>query len=156
MSKRKSKVAGGKSHWDTSSFGKRQEYRVIAELLGRGYDVYQTLVDDKGIDCIIRGKDRKYWDIQIKARSREAKQPRFFAALSFKPQDNYIFIFFSEPENRYWIVPSEDLAKLGSRNKTGKNQGKLSVSFPRARPSKKFVAYEDENGWKLLGQRIST
>jgi hypothetical protein len=39
---------------DSASFGKRQEFTVTAELLRRGYDVYQTLVDDQQIDCIIR------------------------------------------------------------------------------------------------------
>ncbi len=37
------------SYRDTASFGKRQEYSVIAELLKRGFDVYMTLVDDQGI-----------------------------------------------------------------------------------------------------------
>jgi len=54
---------------DSASFGKRQEYTVIAELLRRGFDVYATLVDDQGIDCIIRLNEKKYIDIQIKARS---------------------------------------------------------------------------------------
>ena len=34
---------------DRASFGKRQEYVAIAELLKREYDVYMTLVDDRGI-----------------------------------------------------------------------------------------------------------
>lgn len=38
----------------SASFGKRQEYVAIAELLRRGFDVYMTLVDDQQIDCIIR------------------------------------------------------------------------------------------------------
>ena len=42
------------SYRDTASFGKRQEYSVIAELLKRGFDVYMTLVDDQGIDCVVR------------------------------------------------------------------------------------------------------
>ena len=62
-----------KKYRDTASFGRRQEYSVIAELLKRGFDVYMTLVDDQGIDCVIRLNDKKYLDIQIKARSREAK-----------------------------------------------------------------------------------
>ncbi len=60
----------------TLSFGKRQEYLAIAELLDRGYDVYQTLVDDQGIDCVIRKESNdvpKYIDIQIKARSSKAQ-----------------------------------------------------------------------------------
>lgn len=39
---------------DLASLGKRLEFYVISELLKRGFDVYMTLVDDKGIDCIIR------------------------------------------------------------------------------------------------------
>lgn len=38
----------------SASFGKRQEYIAVAELLRRGRDVYMTLVDDQQIDCIIR------------------------------------------------------------------------------------------------------
>ena len=58
---------------DTASFGKRQEYVVVAELLKRGFDVYMTLVDDQGIDCIVRLAKNNYLDIQIKARSNKAK-----------------------------------------------------------------------------------
>ena len=54
---------------DTASFGKRQEFVVIAELLKHGFDVYLTLVDDQGIDCVVRLNETKYLDIQIKARS---------------------------------------------------------------------------------------
>lgn len=55
----------------SASFGKRQEFTAIAELLRRGLDVYMTLVDDLQIDCIIRqddGERLRYLDIQIKAR----------------------------------------------------------------------------------------
>lgn len=45
---------GSRSYRSTASFGKRQEYVVIAELLRPGLDVYATLVDDQGIDCVIR------------------------------------------------------------------------------------------------------
>jgi len=39
---------------DSASFGKRQEFVAIAELLRRGFDVYLTLVDDQQIDCVVR------------------------------------------------------------------------------------------------------
>ena len=51
----------------SGSFGKRQEFGAIAELLRRGYDVYVTLVDDQGIDCIVRQGPRRYFDVQIRA-----------------------------------------------------------------------------------------
>jgi hypothetical protein len=42
------------SYRSSASFGKRQEYAGVAEMLRRGFDVYMTLVDDHQIDCIIR------------------------------------------------------------------------------------------------------
>ena len=41
------------------SFGKRQEYIAVAELLQRGHDVYMTLVDDQQIDYIIRQENNE-------------------------------------------------------------------------------------------------
>lgn len=52
----------------SASFGKRQEFGAIAELLRRGYDVYVTLVDDQQIDGVVR-----QW-----------------------PRRNYIFILYAE------------------------------------------------------------
>ncbi|KUK10378.1 MAG: Uncharacterized protein XD50_1349 [Clostridia bacterium 41_269] len=118
----------GRNFRNTASFGKRQEYVVIAELLRRGFDVYQTLVDDQGIDCIIRqerGGELRYLDIQIKARSKECSSKdvgRFAAMNIIDPRPNYFFIFYSEQTNTYWVVPSEDLVKLAYRNKTGKKR----------------------------------
>jgi len=84
------------SHRSSASFGKRQEYIAIGELLRRGHDVYMTLVDDQQIDCVIRQENKgklRYLDIQIKARSENAKNPGTFAALEIrKPRNNFIFI----------------------------------------------------------------
>ena len=110
---------------DTASFGKRQEYSVITELLKRGFDVYMTLVDDQGIDCVLRVDDKKYLDVQIKARSKEAKQWNFFAAMSFDVRDNFYFIFYTEKNNNLWVIPSKDVKELGIENKSGKNVGKI-------------------------------
>lgn len=48
------------------AIGKRNEFRVWAWLIDEGFDVYPSLVDDKGIDGII-GVDGKYFEIQIKS-----------------------------------------------------------------------------------------
>jgi hypothetical protein len=56
----------------SGSFGKRQEYIAVAELLRDGYDVYMTLVDDQQIDCLVHlevDSHPVYIDVQIKARS---------------------------------------------------------------------------------------
>mgnify|MGYP001322723313 FL=1 len=120
---------------DSASFGKRQEFVAIAELLRRGFDVYLTLVDDQQIDCVVRNEilgEPVYLDIQIKARSKQCnpKNAGTFAALEVRnPRANFFFIFFSEQTNCYWVIPSLELIKEANRNKTGQNVGKYRIVF---------------------------
>lgn len=141
-----------------ASFGKRQEIIVISELLKRGFDVYIPLVDDQQVDCIIKkvANGRPvYIDIQIKARSKNCKPydaARF--AMRIDPRDNYFFIFYSEQLDTYWIIPSEELVQVASRNKKGKNKGKYHINLALwsetkgLRRNPKFKKYE--NNFKLL------
>jgi hypothetical protein len=99
---------------NSASFGKRQEMVTFGELLRRGYDVYLTLVDDQQIDCIVR------FD----------RNPGTFAAMEIrKPRPNFFFIFYSEAANCYWIMPSVDMVRLTTRNKTVKAAGRFRVSL---------------------------
>jgi hypothetical protein len=145
---------------DLASFGKRQEFIAISELLRRGFDVNIPLVDDQQVDCIIRkmvNKNPVYLDIQIKARSKDCKpyDAARFAAMTITPRDNYFFIFFSEQLNMYWIISSKELVKIASRNKKGKNKGKYHINFAgyskkhnSVHPLPKFKKYE--NNFKSL------
>jgi len=137
----------------TASFGKRQEYAAIAELLKRGFDVYMTLVDDQQIDCIIRYPTQppQYVDVQIKARSRTAKNTGMFSAMTIRnPHENYFYIFYDETLNTYWIMSSLDVMKEGNINKTGSNIGKVKVKLAnklvsglwKSRP--KFDCYKND------------
>src|SRR5206468_12554643 len=94
----------------SGSFGKRQEYIAVAELLRHGYDVYMTLVDDQQIDCVVRlevDSHPVYIDVQIKARSAGAKQAGTFAALAVRdPRPNFMFVFYSECAGAYRVMPS--------------------------------------------------
>lgn len=145
---------------DSASFGKRQEYSAVAELLKRGFDVYMTLVDDQGIDCVVRLDARRYVDIQIKARSRTAKNWNLFAAMSFDPRENLYFIFYTEKNETYWTIPSVELVGLCARiKKKGKHHGKRTMSVPasaetndakRTAKAKKFDRYKNESGFALL------
>ena len=82
-----------KPYRSSASFGKRQEYIAVAELSRRDQDVYMTLVDDQQIDCIIRQEkdgQLRYLDIQVKARSNDAKIPGTFSALEIrKPREDF-------------------------------------------------------------------
>lgn len=141
-----------KSFRSSASFGKRQEYIAVAELLRRGHDVYMTLVDDQQIDCVIRQEkngELRYLDIQVKARSIDAKNPALFAAMEIRsPRENFYYVFYSESAGKYWIIPSLVLVKEAHQNKEGKNKGKFSITFAikgkeevKGRP--KFAEYED-------------
>ena len=141
----------------SAPFGKRQEFVAMAELLRRSFDVYQTLVDDQQIDCIIRQeKDGKlrYLDIQIKARSKDANDPGTFAAMEIRnPREDFYFVFYSEKNDTYWIVPSLELIQLANVGKSGKNEGKYKIVFVNdtksgVRPRPKFSTYE--NAFELL------
>jgi len=75
-----------------ASFGKRQEYVVISELLRQGFDVYVPLVDDHQIDCIVRRGDNNYIDMQIKNRSKDCipfDAGRFAAMNIPDPRDKF-------------------------------------------------------------------
>jgi hypothetical protein len=141
----------------TASFGKRQEYMAVAELLLRGHDVYMTLVDDQQIDCIIRQEkdgQLRYLDIQIKARSKDAKNAGTFAALEVRhPRENFYYIFYSEKASTYWILPSLELVKEANQNKDGINKGKYRIIFVNevkdgVRPRPRFDKYK--NAFSLL------
>ena len=119
----------------SASFGKRQEFIAIAELLKHGFDVYLTLVDDQQIDCVVRKEVNTkpvYLDVQIKARSKDCdpKNAGRFAAMQIrKPRSNYFFIFYSEQADAYWVMTSKEVVEKATRNKTGKNIGKYTINF---------------------------
>jgi len=144
---------------DRASFGKRMEFLIKAELLRRGCDVYDPLIDDQGIDCIIRiEKDGavRYLEIQVKTRSKDIDPTNaaLFAAMDIpNPRPNYFFIFYSEGVDTYWVVPSLELAKMAFQNKTGKNKGRYTINFchrqaGRALPDPKYDRYR--NAFHLL------
>lgn len=146
-------------------YGKRQEFKAIAKLLENDLDVYSTLVDDKGIDCIIRLNSKRYLDIQIKARSKGCREMDrgYFPRLSIKEDtDNYFFIFYSEEIDTYWVIPSSDIVRMASEPgtnvnliKTGLNAGRYAVRVAgrkckECNPFPRFDKYKDKKGFALL------
>lgn len=136
-----------------AAFGKRQEYRVIAKLLDLGFDVYQTLVDDQAIDCIVRINPKKYLDIQIKASSTRSQKVNagIFVAKDFKPRDNYFFVFYVEYLDKFWVIPSKLFHKTAGRNVKGKHIGDLTINLTGVKkgeiyPREQYQEYIDNFG----------
>jgi hypothetical protein len=141
------------------SFGKRQEFASIAEMLKQGLDVYMTLVDDKGIDCIVRKDTKTYYDVQIKARGKDAKYPGNFRLSDIIARPNYFFVFYAEKPDKFWVIPSERITgsdggrPLGCQVQDGNTKGEWHIdlwwSGITGSEYEEFKKYE--NAWYYLG-----
>ena len=49
----------------SAGFGKRMEYNIIGKMLMEGLDVYIPLVDDHGVDAIIKKKNGTFVTIRM-------------------------------------------------------------------------------------------
>ena len=123
---------------DTASFGKRMEYNLVGQMLMEGLDVYLPLVDDHGVDCIIKKADGTFLEIQIKARSSKVTDgdAALFAAITHELTPYFYFVFFSERLDSMWILSSEEFLNECVTNKNGKNKGKRSIWFNGNRTDK--------------------
>jgi len=116
----------------SAGFGKRMEYYLIGKMRMEGLDCYVPLVDDHGVDCVIKKSDGTFIEVQIKARSSSVTDgdAALFSAITHEFRPNFYFVFFSERlDNTMWILSSEEFLKECVTNKTGKNAGKRSIWF---------------------------
>lgn len=97
------------------------ECRTISTLLDycckkeKNWSIYEPVVDDIGIDLVVRTSAGHYTDIQVKGRTKR----RYFTISDFTPRDYYWFVFYfwdknSETENRY-ILSSYEVKQLLSK-----------------------------------------
>lgn len=116
---------------NSAGFGKRIEYNLVGRMLMEGLDCYLPLVDDHGVDCIIKKSDGTFIEIQIKARSDNVKEgsAALFADIKHSLTSNYYFVFYSERMDMMWIMSSEEFLKESNTNKNGKNSGKHTIWF---------------------------
>ena len=121
----------GVSFRHSAGFGKRMEYNLIGKMLMEGLDVYVPLVDDHGVDCVIKKQDGTFIEVQIKARSKEVNDgdAALFAAIAHVPRTHFYFVFFSERLDMMWILSSEEFLKECVTNKNGKNKGLRTIWF---------------------------
>jgi len=113
----------------SAGFGKRMEYWSVGLMLKEGLDIYMPLVDDFGIDAVLRKSSGEFIKIQIKARSKDVVfgDAALFAAISHERRKNYYFFFYSERMENMWLLSSDEFIKESIQNRTGKNKGKRSV-----------------------------
>lgn len=114
------------------------EYRIIGKMLMEGLDCYVPLVDDHGVDCVVKKGDGTFVEVQIKARSKEVKMGdgAMFASISHEPRPNYYFVFVSERLDKMWIMSSEEFLSEIRPIPSGRNAGKRSIKFNGYKMSK--------------------
>jgi hypothetical protein len=129
----------------SAGFGKRMVYWVIGKMIKEGLDVYVPLVDDMGIDAVVRKADGSFVEVQIKARSKDVNpgDAALFAAMTHELRDNYWFIFYSERMDTMWIMTSGEFIKESNQNKKGINVGKRSIWFNGKRKNKETGEYTE-------------
>ena len=121
----------GISFRHSAGFGKRMEYNLVGKMLMEGLDCYMPLVDDHGVDCVIKKADGTFIEIQIKARSNEVTDgdAALFAAITHEYTKNFFIVFNSERLDKMWIMSSEEFLQECVTNKSGKNAGKRGIWF---------------------------
>lgn len=122
----------------SAGFGKRVEYSIIGKMLMEGLDCYVPLVDNHGVDCVVKKEDGTFIEIQIKARSNEVKMGdgAMFASISHELRPNYYFVFVSHRLGKMWIMSSEEFLSETTPNKDGKNKGKRNIKFSGCKMNK--------------------
>lgn len=123
--------AMGLSFRHSAGFGKRVEYKLIGDMLMEGLDVYVPLVDDHGVDAVIKKSDGSFIEIQIKARSNEVAfgDAALYPAITHELTPNFYFVFYSERMDMMWILSSEEFLKECYTNNKGQNAGKRVLWF---------------------------
>lgn len=141
----------------SAGFGRRMEYWLIGKMLKEGLDVYVPLVDDFGIDAVIRKQDGTFIEVQIKARSGDVKlgdAALFAAIIHQEPRKNYYFVFYSERLDAMWIMSSEQFIEKAHQNKNGKNKGSRSIWFNGTKINK-ATAKKEEYPKEQFGQYLA-
>ena len=121
--------------------GAAAEHYIISKMLLDGLDVYTPVVDDHGVDLLVRLDSGQIIEVQIKSRS---------CNVAPKPHANDYFVFYSQILDVIWLMSSEDFVREASQNKDGKNKGKYTINLAgldkgEAVASPRFEKYRIEN-----------
>lgn len=111
--------------------GRATEDRVVSMLLFEDREVYLPVVDDHGVDLIVRTRPGgtstdEFQEIQVKSLEKGG----LFAAISCpNPRPNYWFVFYVKAHDTMWLINSMVFVNIASQNVNGKNIGKYSLGL---------------------------
>lgn len=139
--------------------GKLGELWVFGKILEMGINVYIPMVDEEGIDAIIRRKDGSLIEMQVKSTRAEEQAGYFNAKL--EPHKNLFIVCVDlslldrapsqSPE--VWVFPSKVFAdpEYSTRSKDGEYRLPLVArSRKHGNRPRKELLQEYREAWKLL------
>ena len=90
--------------------GRFGEYFVILKLIEQGFDIYPSLVDDRGVDLVVSNPQGAYLEIQIKSVWTE-KTPEWFQLQTQNEEipirENFFDNLPLDKSQDCWIFPSK-------------------------------------------------
>ena len=139
--------------------GKLGELWIFGKLLYAGVNVYLPLVDEEGIDAIIRRRDRRLLEIQVKS-TRAKDQAGYFNAYLEPREDLFVVCVDLSPLDEtpsqppeVWVFPSEVFANLEYSTRSKKGEYRLALASRSRRHDnkpRKELLWEYREAWKLL------
>lgn len=151
------------SHISSARKGKIAEMKIIEYFVNRDFEVYTPFVDDKGVDLLVKNKKGGYFEIQVKTRTEEAKEPSELGLFKnielLEPRRNYYFAFnFQVDEaDRTYFIPTLDLLKVANKVTRSENN-KHNITIKIAGLTRKGKAYENKKlerykeNWRVFGR----
>ena len=105
------------------------EHLVLSKLIDEGREAYLPVVDDHGVDMLVKSKEgaqAEWQELQVKS----LHEGGLFAAISCPmPKPNYWFVFYVKSHDTLWLINSMDFVQLASQNSPNcKNANKYSIS----------------------------
>jgi len=141
----------------TQQKGKLGELWVFGKLLDKGVNVYLPLVDEEGIDAIIRKRDGSLLEIQVKStRAKDmagyfnvnaklhSRQTLFIVCVDLSPLDE-----LSGKQPEVWIFPSEKFIQYSTPTSGEYRLALPGGSIKYGKPLKELLA-EFLEAWHLL------
>ena len=130
-------------NWDRLNhhqLGKYAEYLACMEFLSYGIDTYPTTVDDHGVDLVIKDKNGRFCEIQVKSLFRASYTYILKRHLNVENPNYYVFFlhFKNESAPTAYLIPatawknpegalvSRDYDKVGQ-----KSQPEYGISLSR-------------------------
>lgn len=114
----------------SSRFGKHVEHHVISLMLKEGLDVYLPVMDNNGVDMVVKRPDGRFVEVQIKARSEGAKCPAFFPDIRHDgPKSRFWFVFYIAHFDAMIVLSSREFLHHSVTAKKGRKDWSRQIRF---------------------------